>query len=289
MSGSATSASAIGSRQRHDVARRLRQRGRRCRRVRSLMRLQAQAEQPLLQRHRRRRAPPSRRGGRCGRCPSPHAVAELAARRGNSARPAGSSRRVRLISLQALDQRADDRRRQPLGRLVDQQQPARLDDRARDRQHLLLPARERAGARQPELASAPGRSRRSSRAASSSSGAVARRQHQVFPHREVGEHRHASPARSRCRRARCRAWRSASMRSPPRRDRAGRGAPQAHDGAQRRGLAGAVAAEQHRGLALAAPRGRRPAGCGSGRYGCARRQSVEERRSCGASSAATPR
>ena len=34
------------------------------------------------------------------------------------------------------------------------------------------------------------------------------------------------------------------------RDLARRGRPQAHDGAQRRGLAGAVAAEQHRGLAL---------------------------------------
>ena len=34
------------------------------------------------------------------------------------------------------------------------------------------------------------------------------------------------------------------------RDLAGGGLPQAHDGAQRRGLAGAVAAEQHGGLAL---------------------------------------
>ena len=50
--------------------------------------------------------------------------------------------------------------------------------------------------------------------------------------------------------------------------------PQPHDGAQRRGLAGAVAAKQHGQLALAAPRDRRRAGCDSGRYACARLAAV---------------
>ena len=46
--------------------------------------------------------------------------------------------------------------------------------------------------------------------------------------------------------------------------------PQAHDRAQRRRLAGAVAAEQHRHLAGGHRRGRRRAGCGTRRCGCAR-------------------
>src|SRR5271166_5792855 len=57
----------------------------------------------------------------------------------------------RLDLVEAGDERADDRRREALGRLVDQEELARLDDRACDRQHLLLPARERPGARQPEF------------------------------------------------------------------------------------------------------------------------------------------
>ena len=75
---------------------------------------------------------------------------------------------------------ADDRRREALGRLVDQQQPARLDDRAGDRQHLLLAARQRAGARQPELlqrrkeAENPVQPRVVERP-------LARAEHQVFP------------------------------------------------------------------------------------------------------------
>ena len=63
------------------------------------------------------------------------------------------------------DQVVDDRRRQALARLVDQQQRARLDDGARDRQHLLLPARQLAGRVAARTSSAPGRSRRSSPAA----------------------------------------------------------------------------------------------------------------------------
>ncbi len=60
-----------------------------------------------------------------------------------------------------LDHVGDDRGRESLGRLVDQQQLARLDDGARDRQHLLLPAGEVAGERSSRRSSAPGRGRRS--------------------------------------------------------------------------------------------------------------------------------
>ena len=60
-------------------------------------------------------------------------------------------RRGALQLAQRGDQVLHDRRRQALARLVDQQQPARLDHRAGDRQHLLLPARELAGRVEPEL------------------------------------------------------------------------------------------------------------------------------------------
>jgi hypothetical protein len=52
-----------------------------------------------------------------------------------------------LDFLEAFDQPDDDRRREALRRLVDQEQPARFDESARDRDHLFLSARERARAR----------------------------------------------------------------------------------------------------------------------------------------------
>ena len=64
--------------------------------------------------------------------------------------------------------------------------------------------------------------------------------------------------------------------------------PQAHDRAQRGGLAGAVAAQQHRELARAAPRGRRRAGCGTRRCACARRSVRAGSRSCRPPSAPRP-
>ena len=45
-----------------------------------------------------------------------------------------------LHFLQAVDQRADDRRCEAFGGLIDQQQLALLDEGAREREHLLLPA-----------------------------------------------------------------------------------------------------------------------------------------------------
>ena len=116
------------------------------------------------------------------------------------------------------------------------------------REHLLLPAGQRSGARQPELlqrreeAENPVETRLVHRS-------LARRKHEVLAHREVGEHRHGlrhiadAGARDVGRGKRLDALAAEA-------DFAARGAPQSHDGAQRRGLAGAVAAEQHRGAAF---------------------------------------
>jgi hypothetical protein len=58
---------------------------------------------------------------------------------------------LRLQLAEGADQVLDDRRRQALARLVDEDQRPRLADGARHRQHLLLPARELARRVQPEL------------------------------------------------------------------------------------------------------------------------------------------
>ena len=55
-----------------------------------------------------------------------------------------------LQSLEGLDHVAHDGGREALGRLVDQEQTARLDDGAGDGQHLLLPAGEIARRQVPE-------------------------------------------------------------------------------------------------------------------------------------------
>ena len=100
--------------------------------------------------------------------------------------------RLAVLQLaEGVDHVGDDGRRQPLGRLVDQQQPARLDDGARHRQHLLLAARQKARRQVSRTASAP----RSGAKIQSSrlwiGRARARGQHQILLHREVGEDRHA--------------------------------------------------------------------------------------------------
>ena len=153
-----------------------------------------------------------------------------------------------LHFLQALDQRADDRRRKALGRLVDQQQAARLNEGAREREHLLLPARQRAGAREPELLERreetenPVEARFVHRA-------FARRQHEVFAHREIGKHRHGlRHVADAGARDIGDAERLDALATEPYFPR--RGVPQAHDGAQCGRLARAVAAEQHRGAAI---------------------------------------
>ncbi len=148
-----------------------------------------------------------------------------------------------LQLLERLDQHVDDRRREALGRLVDQHELARLDQGARDRQHLLLTARERARRQQPEFLERreqpedPAEPRVVERA-------IARGQHHVLLDREAAEHAHrfghvgdAEPGHVGGRQP----GDVAALERQP----AGRGAPQPHDGAQGRGLAGAIAAEQH--------------------------------------------
>ncbi|MEY9739300.1 hypothetical protein ABH985_007089 [Bradyrhizobium ottawaense] len=79
--------------------------------------------------------------------------------------------------------------------------------------------------------------------------AVARRQHQVFLHGEIGEYRHA--LRHVADAEPCDVRRRAALDAiAGEADLAAGRLPQSHDGAQRRGLAGAVAPEQHRGLPL---------------------------------------
>ena len=65
-------------------------------------------------------------------------------RRPGSARPAGSSRLAR--PREHLRDLGDEQRRQALGRLVDQEHAVLVQERPRDRDHLLLAARERPGA-----------------------------------------------------------------------------------------------------------------------------------------------
>src|ERR1019366_7209635 len=126
----------------------------------------------------------------------------------------------------------------------------RLDHGAADREHLLLPARELAGRVEPELlqrrkeAEQPLEPRRVDLL---ERARAARRQQHVLAHREVAEDSHvlghvadAAPRDLGCR---------AAKRRPVEGDGALRCVPQAHDRAQRRRLAGAVATEQHHHLA----------------------------------------
>ena len=100
---------------------------------------------------------------------------------------------LRLELREGVDHVVDDGRRQALARLVDDQQLARLDDRARHRQHLLLPARQLAGRMVPELLH-----RREQREDPLQPRVVhlrgalraARGQQHVFLHRQVGEDAH---------------------------------------------------------------------------------------------------
>src|SRR5690554_2741984 len=103
----------------------------------------------------------------------------------------GGARRAQLA--QRGDQVLHDGGREPLARLVDQQELPRLDDRARDREHLLLPAREQAGRVVPELAH-----RREELEDPAQPLGIdrldrrrrARRERHVLAHREVGEDAH---------------------------------------------------------------------------------------------------
>ena len=78
----------------------------------------------------------------------------------------------------------DEQRREPLRRLVDQQHAVVVQERARDRHHLLLTARERAGALLRALAQLGEELVHEVVA----SGAVSLRQLQVLAHGQAGEH-----------------------------------------------------------------------------------------------------
>ena len=108
--------------------------------------------------------------GRCGRRPSPRPCRRARARNGNSARPAGwwcrcASARGRPRSCAAMIAGAS-----PLvGSSISSSLRGSIDG-AGDREHLLLPARQRAGRRAARISSAREKVRRSTPGASSSIG-----------------------------------------------------------------------------------------------------------------------
>src|SRR6478609_7526490 len=119
-------------------------------RVPSLMRGERQAEQPLLQRL---------VVGEVGHRAAMDDAAvfhhgDAVAERARDLEVLLDKQHRRLGALEVAqrgDQVEDDGGRQSLARLVDEQEAARLDHRARDREHLLLPARELPGGMEPEL------------------------------------------------------------------------------------------------------------------------------------------
>src|SRR6185369_11607519 len=183
-------------------------------------------------------------------------------------------RRLRALQLpQRRDQVLHDRRREPLARLVDQQQPPRLDDRARDREHLLLSARELACRMEPELLQRreePEQPVEPRRVELLEAARRARREQHVLGDREVAEdahvlrdvgdaevgdrRRHELRLRRALRRRRSRrrigaCGGGAADLAAVEDDASRRRRPQSHDRSERRRLAGAVAAEEHRHLA----------------------------------------
>ena len=132
-----------------------------------------------------------------------------------------------------------------------------------DRQHLLLAAGKLGALAEPSRSLRLGNSSkiRSSDSPPAAPAAAA----SDFPRRRGWRKCRAPPGRTRCRRARSvRGSRPISSR-PSKRDRAGAVADDAHDRLQRRGLAGAVAAEQRHHLARMHVEIRRRAGCATRR------------------------
>ena len=162
---------------------------------------------------------------------------------------------------QRLADLADDDRREPERRLVEQQQPRPRHQRAADRQHLLLAAAEQAGALVEPLAQdreqledvasrCRARARRTRRGAGSAPtvrSANTRRPSSVW----------AMP-RATSRAASARRVERPSKRMSPLDHGAAVVGEQAADGAQQRRLAGAVGAQQRDGPAGAGRRARRP-------------------------------
>ena len=148
-----------------------------------------------------------------------------------------------LQRLERLDHVAHDHRREALRRLVDEEQAARLRDRAGDGEHLLLAAGQMAGRQAPEPLQ--GRKQREDPV---EPRAVDRArpggEHHVLADGQVAEDghgfRHVGDAAPRDV-----GRRAARDVLALEQDAAARCLPEAHDGAQRRRLAGAVAPEQH--------------------------------------------
>ena len=162
----------------------------------------------------------------------------------------------RARALQLVDRRPDllaHDRRQALGRLVEDQQPRVGHQRPADRQHLLLAARERAGGLGAPLARGAGTASRRAPASSAPGRAAAVRFSST-----VSGAKQRRPSGTRPMPSRAMRWMAqAAGRLAGEADRAVARAQQRADGADRRGLAHAVAAHQRHHLALGRPRGRR--------------------------------
>ena len=136
-----------------------------------------------------------------------------------------------------------------------EQQAVVVQQRAADREHLLLPARERAGRAACRARAARGRGRRRGRSA-----ARRRARRGAGSRRRSGRRRRRGP-RGRSRRRAGRSCASAaSAMSSPASSIVPRAVDEPHERAQRRRLADAVAAEQRGDAAVGERRTRRPAG-----------------------------
>ena len=137
----------------------------------------------------RRRAPPSRPDGRCGRYPSRAHGRRLPCATRKFCSTSRIVTPVRLISLRHSISAPMIAGARPLVGSSISKQAARLDDGAGDRQHLLLAARQRARARQPEFLQ-----RREEAENPFEPGVVerpvARGEHEIFLDAEIGKHRH---------------------------------------------------------------------------------------------------
>ena len=147
-----------------------------------------------------------------------------------------------------LEQALDDHRRQALRRLIEQQQLGVAHQRARDRQHLLLAARQNAAHAVAQLAELRKELRHAVRRPAPGAVGRAGSDLEVLPHRELGEDapvlRHVADAA-----ARQPVGRGAGDVLALEAHVALRGRRQAHDRAHGGGLADAVAAEQADALA----------------------------------------
>ena len=151
----------------------------------------------------------------------------------------------------------------PFGRLVEQQQARAGAQDAPDCQHLLLAAGELGAlAAQPLL---DVRKQRENAPRSRARRASPRAADRGSPRRRGSRRCRAPPGRTRCPCARDRIRRKSNELAPLEAHRAGALADDPHDRFERRGLAGAVAAEQRHDLAGAHVERRRRAGCATRR------------------------